>query len=213
MTTPDIVRDAAYGQRHDLTPIDRLGVWLSSVMIRRRAGSFVGQRIGDFGCGYEASFARTVLPEAASVVVADVALADDLKNDPKVTAIEGSLPESLSVLSSGSLEIVLCVSVLEHLNQPQEAIVEFRRLLAPGGVCLLNVPTWLGKRFLEFSAFRVGLSPREEMDDHKNYYDPKDLWPLLVRGGFTPHNIRCFRHKFGLNTFAVCRLDPSAVSD
>jgi len=43
------------------------------------------------------------------------------------------------------------------------------------------------------------------MNDHKMYFDPRDLWPLLVRAGFSPRNIRCFKHKFGLNTFAVCR--------
>jgi hypothetical protein len=46
------------------------------------------------------------------------------------------------------------------------------------------------------------------MDDHKTYYDPRDLWPLLVGAGFMPHGIRCFRHKFALNTFAVCKIDP-----
>ena len=65
---------------------------------------------------------------------------------------------------------------------------------------------------LEFSAFRLGLSPKDEMDDHKAYYDVKDFWPLLVRAGFLPSRIHCFSHKFGLNTFAVCRpsADPSA---
>lgn len=86
-------------------------------------------------------------------------------------------------------------------------ISECRRLLAPGGVLLVNVPSWLGKRCLEFSAFRLGLSPAEEMDDHRTYYDPRDLWPLLRRNGFLPHNIRCYRHKWGLNTFAACRVD------
>jgi hypothetical protein len=27
---------------------------------------------------------------------------------------------------------------------------------------------------------------------------------MLVLAGFLPSNIRCFSHKFGLNTFAVC---------
>ena len=49
------------------------------------------------------------------------------------------------------------------------------------------------------------------MDDHKTYYDPKDLWPLLVKAGFAPHAIACGRHKFGLNTLAVCRVDAAAV--
>jgi hypothetical protein len=47
------------------------------------------------------------------------------------------------------------------------------------------------------------------MDDHKMYYDPRDLWPLMVRAGFAPHAIRCFRHKFGLNTFAVATVSAS----
>jgi len=28
---------------------------------------------------------------------------------------------------------------------------------------------------------------------------------LLVRGGFRPSDIRCFQHKFGMNTFALCK--------
>jgi hypothetical protein len=79
--------------------------------------------------------------------------------------------------------------------------------LAPGGTCLLNVPSWRGKFFLEFSAFRLGLSPESEMDDHKMYYDRRDLWPLLVQAGFRPSRLRCFPHKLGLNTFAVCKTD------
>ena len=87
------------------------------------------------------------------------------------------------------------------------ALREFHRITRPGGICLFNVPSWRGKRFLEFSAFRLGLSPTSEMNDHKMYYDPRDLWPLLVRAGFLPHAIRTFRHKLGLNTFAVCRAE------
>jgi hypothetical protein len=97
--------------------------------------------------------------------------------------------------------------VLEHLWDPLAMLRELHRVTAAGGVCLVNVPSWQGKRFLEFSAFRLGLSPAEEMDDHKRYYDPRDLWPLLVSAGFVPHAITCHRHKFGLNTFAACRVD------
>ena len=78
-------------------------------------------------------------------------------------------------------------------------------MCSPNGVLFVNVPSWAGKRLLEFSAFRLGLSPAVEMDDHKTYYDPRDLWPMLVRAGFIPHNITCRRHKFGLNTYAVCK--------
>jgi SAM-dependent methyltransferase len=196
-------RVESFGQEDRLTPVDRFGVWLSARQLRRYT-RFSGKRVGDFGCGYQASFARTVLDEAAHVSLIDVSLAADLKRHPKIWAMEGRLPESLAAIPSQSLDVVLCVSVLEHLWEPIRALVEFRRMLAPGGVCLFNVPSWRGKRFLELSAFRVGFSPSSEMDDHKMYYDVRDLWPLLVQAGFRPSGIHCFTHKFGLNTFAVC---------
>lgn len=198
-------RERAYGQAYSPTIVDRFGVWLSARQIRRYAGSFSHRRLGDFGCGYNAAFVRTVLPEIEHAVLVDSALAPDLKEQPKVTAIEGVLPAVLDQLPSSSLDIVLCVSVLEHLWNPLAALEACFRIVRPGGLCLFNVPSWRGKRFLEYSAFRLGMSPKDEMDDHKTYYDVKDFWPMLVRAGFLPSNIRCFSHKFGLNTFAACR--------
>jgi len=203
--TAEATRKGAYGQHVANTPVDRFGVWLSGVAVRRH-GAFAGRRVADLGCGYNASFTRTVLPQAESALLVDLALADDLKLHARVEAIEGSLPDVLPRLGSGSLDTVLCLSVLEHLWEPQEALHHIRRVLAPGGIALLNVPSWRGKRFLELAAFRLGVAPAEEMDDHKSYYDPRDLWPMLVRAGFRPSLIHCRRHKFGLNTFAACRV-------
>jgi len=197
-------RQRAFGQDYKPTAVDRFGVWLSARQIRRYVGSLAGKRIGDFGCGYHATFVRTILPEIESAVLVDSAIAPDLKEQSKVTAIEGTLPAVLNTVPATSLDVVMCVSVLEHLWEPVRALEEAFRIVRPGGICLFNVPSWRGKWFLEYSAFRLGLSPKDEMDDHKNYYDVKDFWPLLVRAGFLPSNIRCFSHKFGLNTFAVC---------
>jgi len=201
-------REHAYLQKEKATVVDRFGVWLSGRQIRRYVPGFAGKRVGDFGCGYDAAFARTIAGEVASLVLIDVALADDLKADGRVRAIEGRLPDALAPLPAASLDVVLIVSVLEHVADPAGLLREVKRLLAPGGVALVNVPSWRGKKFLEFSAFRLGLSPAAEMDDHKMYYDVRDLWPMLVAAGFRPSRIRCFPHKFGLNTFAVCESDP-----
>jgi len=200
-------RDQSYGQSHELTFVDRFGVWLTGRSIRRAVGSLRGLDVGDFGCGFRASFVQTVLPDLASATLADVALADELSDRHNVRLVVGALPDSLAEVESSSLDVALCLSVLEHLWEPDVALSHFRRVLREGGVCVVNVPTWLGKRFLEFSAFRLGLSPACEMDDHKRYYDPRDLWPLLVKAGFPPHGIKVRRHKFGLNTLAICRLD------
>ena len=70
----------------------------------------------------------------------------------------------------------------------------------------LNVPSWRGKRFLEFSAFRLGLSPAEEIRGSQDLLRPARPLPLLTQAGFRPHEIECYKHKFGLNTFAACRM-------
>jgi SAM-dependent methyltransferase len=199
-------RTGSYGQHRHLTPVDRFGVWLSARALRKHVPSFAGKRVGDFGCGYDAAFVRSVLDEVGHATLVDVALAPDLKSDRRVTAIEGPLPDAVRPVEDDSLDVVLCVSVLEHLWDPVSMLRELRRVAAPAGVCLLNVPSWRGKRFLEFSAFRLGLSPAEEIRDHKTYYDPADLVPLLVQAGFRPHEVQIYTHKFGLNTFAACRM-------
>ena len=208
MTSRDI-RTASYGQT-GLSLVDRSGVWLSKRQIRHTVGSLAGKDVADIGCGYQAATMRHYLDSVHSALLVDVNLADDLKVHPNVTAIEGELPGMLAERPASSLDVVLCMSVIEHLWEPELTLTEFRRLLRPGGVCAINVPSWIGKRFLEFSAFKLGRSPTEEMEDHKMYYDPRDLWPLLVRAGFRPSHIRVFKHKFRLNTFAVCRADEES---
>lgn len=196
-------RRGAYGETREPTIVDRLGNALSERAIMRRT-SFDGARIADFGCGYEASLALKVADRVDSALLVDLKLSPALARIPNVTTIEDEVENVLGTLESGSLDVVLCVSVLEHLWHPQRVLAEFARLLAPGGKALINVPTWRGKRFLEFAAFRLGVSPDEEMDDHKRYYEPRQLWPMLVEAGFPPSHIRCRRHKLGLNTFAAC---------
>ena len=196
-------RSSSFGESGDVTVVDRFGVWLSKRQINRVVGTLVGKDVADIGCGYEADFMRRVLDEVRTATLVDVSLAPDLATSPKVRAIEGYLPDTMEQVEDASLDVVLCMSVIEHLWEPDRTLAHFRRVLRDGGVCAVNVPSWWGKRALEYSAFKLGTSPADEMDDHKMYYDPRDLWPLMVKAGFMPHAIKCFRHKFGLNTFAI----------
>ncbi len=206
MTEPAGGRSSSFGESGDATVVDRFGVWLSKRQIEKVVGPLAGKDVGDIGCGYEATFMRTVLDQVGSATLIDVSLAPDLATKPKVQAIEGFLPDAMEQIDDASLDVVLCMSVIEHLWEPDLTLAHFHRVLRPGGVCAVNVPSWWGKRALEYSAFKLGTSPADEMDDHKMYYDPRDLWPLMVKAGFMPHAIKCFRHKFGLNTFAVATL-------
>lgn len=203
MTDP--VRDRSMGQDEVPSMVDRFGVWLSARQIRRAWGARKRARLGDFGCGYHAVVSRELLPACASLLLVDVQVDPALAQDSKVAIIQGALPGVLEGVPDESLDVVLCLSVLEHLWEPQRTLEHLHRIVAHDGVCLVNVPSWRGKRFLELSAFRLGWSPATEMNDHKSYYDPRDLWPMLVKAGFRPQDISCFSHKLGLNTFAACR--------
>ena len=43
------------------------------------------------------------------------------------------------------------------------------------------------------------------MNDHKMYYCKRDLWPMLVRCGFLPEDIKMSYYKFGLNLLGLCK--------
>ena len=198
----------SYGQ-HGLTPVDRLGVWLSKRAIHRHLPSRNDLEVLELGCGYRATQLIALEKRLKRGIGVDFRVAPELQKLEKFTFHQGTIEETLPKLQSETLDVVMLISVLEHLAKPQFAIQSAWRLLRGSGLLLVNVPTWAGKRFLELSAFRLGFSSKLEIDDHKMYYQKRDLWPMLVRAGFRPSQIRLRYHKFHLNLFAVARKDDT----
>ena len=200
----------SYGE-HGVSCVDRFGVWLSQRAIRQWMPAGNDLRVLELGCGYRATQLMALRDRLKEGTGVDFKIAPELRHTPGMVFHEGRIDDVLPKLVAGSFDVVLLISVLEHLREPLAALESAQRLLRPGGVLMVNVPTWRGKSLLEFSAFRLGLSPKVEMDDHKMYYDKRDLWPLLVRAGFRPSAIRLNYHKFGLNLFA-CAIAGSEAS-
>ena len=194
----------SYGQGN-LTFVDRFGVWLSQRAITRELPHRSDLEVLELGCGYRATQLLALAPRLKRGVGVDFRIAPELSGSDRFTFHEGTIEEILPRLRAETFDAVLLISVLEHLRDPLFVIDAVRGLLKPAAPLLINVPTWRGKSFLEFSAFRLGLSPKIEMDDHKMYFDKRDLWPLLVRAGFKPSLIKLRYQKFGLNLFAVAR--------
>jgi SAM-dependent methyltransferase len=204
--------DESYGQR-GLTVADRLGVWLSQRAIRRYLPRRNDLEVLELGCGYRATQLIALDGRLKRGIGVDFHIAPELQALERFTFHEGAIEEILPKLENKTFDVVMLISVLEHLADPHFAIQSAWRLLKPSGLLLINVPTWLGKSFLELSAFRLGLSPKMEMDDHKMYYGKRDLWPILVRSGFKPSQIRLRYHKFGLNLFAAARKNNFGQQD
>lgn len=194
----------SYGQ-HGSSWVDKFGGWLSGRALRRTISPKYLLKVLDLGCGYHAKNLIYLSPLLQEGVGIDFQVDPSLKKNAKIQFIEGSIDTSLTLVSIEKFDVILMISVLEHLRDPEGVLKKIWAGMKKGSQLLINVPTWRGKRFLEFSAFRLGLSPSLEMDDHKMYYDLKDLWPVLVSAGFIPSMIRLKTHKFGLNLFGEIR--------
>jgi SAM-dependent methyltransferase len=192
----------SYGQKKGLTTLEQLGVWLSQRAIRRHLPSRDNLQVLELGCGYRATQLVALRDRVAHATGVDFHIDPELRQLSNFTFLEQSIEDALPHLEPGQYDLVLLISVLEHLRDPVDALTSAFKLLRPGGRLFINIPTWRGKVFLEFAAFRLGLS-RMEMEDHKMYYDKRTLWPMLVRAGFRPSQIRLRYHKFGLNLFAI----------
>ena len=194
----------SYGQ-HGLTLADRLGVWLSQRAILRHLPGRSDLDVLELGCGYRATQLLALEPRLKRGIGVDFQIAPELRQRERLTFYQGRIEQIIPKIESETLDVVMLISVLEHLVEPQFVLESAWRLLKPSGLLLVNVPTWIGKRFLELSAFRLGFSPKVEIDDHKMYYGKRDLWPMLVRAGFRPSEIGLRYHKFGLNLFAAAK--------
>jgi SAM-dependent methyltransferase len=189
-----------------LSAMDRLGVFLGRSRIRRAFRGHDCPDVLDIGCGHQAALLRDLAPRIRSGLGIESKVCDAAKAVPNLRFIEGAAENALPTLEDRSFDVVTMISVLEHLSEPLDVLRECRRVLRPAGSLLLNVPNWRGKPFLELAAFRLKVVTFEGIDDHKTYYDKRDLWPLLVKAGFRPSRIHMAYHKLGLNLFAVAKV-------
>jgi dolichyl-phosphate beta-glucosyltransferase len=81
--------------------------------------------------------------DRVAVVEGNWSLVSTARNDLGLDALQGEV-QALP-LASGSVEAVSLLDVIEHLEDPQEALAEARRVLQPGGRLIVNVPAhrWL----------------------------------------------------------------------
>lgn len=196
------MREQSYGQ-YGSTFVDRLRTRLVKSSILKRLPATRGLRVLDLGCGYHAGYLRAIESHLEVGVGVDFDLSAEALAHPKLRFVRDSVERALPRLEPGAFDVVLFISVLEHVWQPGECLTHCHRVLKPGGRLLINVPTWWAKPVLELFAFRLGWSPPIEMDDHKMYYSKRDLWPLLVAAGFRPSRIRMSYERLGMTLFAT----------
>lgn len=183
---------------------DRLIWHMRATQIRRHLPRPV-ETIADFGCGSSAPLLRTLLEDG----VTGKAIGIDLNPDFSVATntlslFQADLNEPLP-LADSSLDAVLSLATLEHLDEPGLHLREIHRTLKSGGTLLLTTPSPRGKPVLEFLAYRLKIIDRREIEDHRQYFDSPMLETALQHAGFAPPAIDAQTFQLGMNNIVVAR--------
>lgn len=129
-------------------------------------------RVADLGCGCGAMLSKLAAGgyDAIGVDTSDLAL--EFCRARGVSAVKGHLPGEVD-LPDASLDAVLMLDVLEHIEDDRGALASAVTLARPGGVFICTVPaySWLW-------------TTRDEFHHHKRRYSKRNVVELMgsVRG-------------------------------
>lgn len=95
-------------------------------------------------------------------------------------------PDTLQQLPDASFDVITLWHVLEHLPDPMESLQHIRRLLKPGGICVIAVPNAGSKQARRDASLWFGY----DLPRHLWHFTPTSLTSLLATNGFAPTQIQ-----------------------
>ena len=157
----------------------------------------------DFGCGHQAYLLSHIKEKIKKGVGIDYD-SKSYKLSSNIEVRNFHFTDKIPFLDR-SFDKVFALAVIEHIDIPKVSKLfrEFNRVLKPEGKVILTTPTLFGKVILEFLAFRLGIISKDEVGDHKRYYQKKDLEILAKNYGFTVEKYQTFQ--LGGNSLCVLR--------
>ena len=176
----------------------RLPLLRSRLDRRVRAVPWNGEgRLLDFGCG-GGVFLSLMQRRGWHVtgVDASTAAVQRVRTELGLRALCGSLPHP--ELPEGHFDVVTMWHALEHVHNPLEVLCGARRLLAPGGRLVVEVPNIDSLPFRWFGQGWFGL----DLPRHLTHFVPETLTRMLQRAGFRPGPVEMIRHSDWLRASA-----------
>ena len=169
-----------------------------------RARPYLGRRVLDAGAGHGAFTARAASAGADVVALEPepefaALLRERFDRNDAVTVVEGTAERPPAGIGGG-FDSVLCLNVLEHIENDAEALRAFHGLLAPAGRLLLLVP-----------AHRRLYGAYDRAAGHARRYEAEGLRRLLATTGFAVETVRYVNPLGAIGWLVRVRLlrDPS----
>jgi ArsR family transcriptional regulator len=142
-----------------------------------------GERVLDIGCGLDTVLefvpdvrATTLDPLAARL--ASLGLTPGIEH---VSGVFESLP-----FADGTFDRVFLMNVLDHVRSPVEGVMEIARAMRPGGVLVLSVDTFSGRKYVEKRLHKWWGRLRGARTKHPWVFSVADVQRILERAGFEP---------------------------
>ncbi len=158
-------------------------------------------KVLDLGCGYQGKLLQLISSKISKGYGIDISVCKDpIKENIKL--IEHNLKDPLP-FKNNEFDVVTSLANLEHLYNPEFVLREAHRVLKPGGLLLVTVPSTYSKPILEFLSFRLGLISEQEIKDHKQYLNKKILTTYCKKIGFKSYVHRYFQ--FFMNNLLIGR--------
>jgi len=107
-------------------------------------------------------------------------LVPPLHTEARFVAMDLENPD-LAILGTDLFDSIICLNVLEHIQEDQKLLKLFFSKLSPGGRLILQVP-----------AFPALFGTIDEIDGHHRRYSRNGLGDLLRNGGFSVQQLRFF---------------------
>jgi SAM-dependent methyltransferase len=112
--------------------------------LRSRGIEVAGRLVADIGCGY-GGYSRSLSASGARVVGVDL-----FAEGRPVSSEVGSLAVQADALAApfgtGTFDLVICASLIEHIAQPELLLAELYRQTRPGGIIYVSFPPYYSPR-------------------------------------------------------------------
>ncbi len=104
-----------------------------------------------------------------------------------------------------TFDTIVALAVIEHINIPEvyQIFKKFKERLRPDGKIILTTPTGAAKPILNLMT-HIGLADKENIAEHKHYWNKKDIFDLAEKTGFEIKKYKKFQ--FGFNQLAVLNI-------